>query len=73
MDKNEQHIGVLKAFAGIFKRNSIGGRGNGGNPGADPVNAMHLSSWLNRVELPLDEELFLRMNKNVPLPEKGRH
>lgn len=35
---------------------------------------MHLSSWLDRtVELPLDEELFLReLNKNVPLPEKRK-
>lgn len=64
--KNEQHVGVLKAFADKIL--------NGGDLVADGIegikaltlsNAMHLSSWLDKtIELPFDEELFLsELNK----------
>ena len=64
--QNEQHIGVLKAFAGhILRGTPLVAEGTEGIRGLTLSNAMHLSSWLNRtVELPLDEELFLReLNK----------
>ena len=64
--QNEQHIGVLKAFAGhILRGTPLVAEGTEGIRGLTLSNAMHLSSWLDRtVELPLDEELFLReLNK----------
>ena len=57
---NEQHVGVLNAFAGKILRGTplIAGGCEGIN-GLTISNAMHLSSWLGKpVELPLDEELF---------------
>ena len=66
MGQNEQHIGVLKAFAGhILRGTPLVAEGTEGIRGLTLSNAMHLSSWLDRtVELPLDEELFLReLNK----------
>ena len=64
--QNEQHIGALKAFAGhILRGTPLVAEGTEGIRGLTLSNAMHLSSWLDRtVELPLDEELFLReLNK----------
>lgn len=64
--QNEQHIGVLKAFAGkILHGTPLVADGQEGIHGLTLSNAMHLSSWLNRpVELPLDEDLFLEeLNK----------
>jgi len=58
---NEQHIGVLKAFAGkILRGEPLVAEGCEGINGLTLSNAMHLSSWLDTtVKLPLDEELFL--------------
>ena len=58
---NEQHIGVLKAFAGrILRGTPLVAEGYEGINGLTLSNAMHLSSWLEKtVKLPLDEDLFL--------------
>jgi predicted dehydrogenase len=58
---NEQHVGVLKAFAGkILRGEPLVAEGSEGINGLTLSNAMHLSSWLDTtVRLPLDEELFL--------------
>lgn len=64
--KNEQHVGVLKAFADhILKGTDLVANGVEGIRGLTLSNAMHLSSWLDRtIELPFDEELFLsELNK----------
>jgi len=63
---NEQHVGVLKAFAGkILRGTPLVADGVEGINGLTLSNAMHLSSWLNReVEIPFDENLFLEeLNK----------
>lgn len=63
---NEQHIGVLKAFAGkILHGTPLIAEGREGIHGLMLSNAMHLSSWLEHpVELPFDEDLFLtELNK----------
>ena len=64
---NEQHVGVMKAFAGnILHGTSLIAKGEEGINGLTLSNAMHLSSWLGHaIELPLDEYLFLEeLNKN---------
>lgn len=57
---NEQHIGVMKAFAGkILHGTPLIANGEEGINGLTLSNAMHLSSWLGRaVNLPFDEDLF---------------
>lgn len=63
---NEQHVGVLKAFADhILNGGPLVAEGTEGIRGLTLSNAMHLSSWLDRtVEIPFDEELFLsELNK----------
>lgn len=59
---NEQHVGVLKAFADrILNGGPLVAEGIEGIRGLALSNAMHLSSWLDKaVELPFDEELFER-------------
>lgn len=60
--ENPQHVGVLNAFAANISHGTplIAG-GEEGIRGLTLSNAMHLSSWLDQtVELPFDEELFLR-------------
>ncbi|NLK99772.1 MAG: Gfo/Idh/MocA family oxidoreductase [Clostridiales bacterium] len=64
--KNEQHVGVLKAFAGnILHGTPLVAEGSEGIHGLTLSNAMHLSSWLGQpVEIPFDEDLFLsELNK----------
>ncbi|MDO4324753.1 MAG: Gfo/Idh/MocA family oxidoreductase [bacterium] len=64
--QNEQHMGVLKAFAGrILHGTPLVAEGYEGINGLMLSNAMHLSSWLGHpVETPVDEELFLaELNK----------
>ena len=58
---NEQHIGVIKAFAGrILRGTPLIAEGSEGINGLTLSNAMHLSSWLETtVKLPIDEDLFL--------------
>jgi predicted dehydrogenase len=58
---NEQHKGVLKAFAGkILRGTPLVADGKEGINGLYLSNAMHLSSWLEKtVSLPVDEDLFL--------------
>ncbi len=60
--ENPQHVGVLNAFAGkILHGTPLVAEGREGLRGLTLSNAMHLSSWLHRpVEIPFDEELFLR-------------
>ncbi|MDR2619469.1 MAG: Gfo/Idh/MocA family oxidoreductase [Treponema sp.] len=70
---NEQHNGVLKAFAGRILRGSpLVAEGSEGINGLILSNAMHLSSWQDRtVALPLDEDLFLEeLNKRRALTKK---
>lgn len=60
--ENSQHVGVMNAFAAHI----VGGAplvadGRVGIHSVMLSNAMHLSSWLGKaVELPIDEDLFLR-------------
>ncbi len=58
--KNEQHVGVLKAFcSAILTGASLVADGREGINGLMLSNAMHLSSWLDKtVSLPIDMELF---------------
>ena len=70
---NEQHIGVLKAFADhILKGTPLVARGEEGIRGLTLSNAMHLSSWLGEtVSIPFDEDLFLaELNKRRALSKK---
>ncbi|MEG0215279.1 MAG: Gfo/Idh/MocA family oxidoreductase, partial [Hungatella sp.] len=59
--ENEQHIGVMKAFAGkILHGTPLIAEGVEGIRGLTLSNAMHLSGWLGEaVTLPLDEGRFL--------------
>lgn len=64
--QNEQHIGVLKAFADrILNGGPLVAEGTEGIRALTLSNAMHLSSWLNEtIQIPFDEELFLtELNK----------
>jgi len=64
--ENEQHVGVLKAFAGnILHGTPLIADGIEGIRGLTLSNAMHLSSWLGHpVEIPFDEDLYLEeLNK----------
>lgn len=58
--KNEQHVGVMNAFAGkILRGTPQVAEGVEGIKGLMLSNAMYLSSWLGEtVELPIDEDLF---------------
>ncbi|GHV36091.1 oxidoreductase [Spirochaetia bacterium] len=58
---NEQHNGVLKAFAGkILHGTPLVADGAEGINGLTLSNAMHLSSWLDKtIKIPFDEDLFL--------------
>lgn len=58
---NEQHMGVIKAFANrILHGTPLVADGVEGINGLTLSNAMHLSSWLEKdIELPFDEDLFL--------------
>ena len=71
--KNEQHVGVLKAFADhILKGTPLVAEGIEGINGLTLSNAMHLSSWLGKtVEIPFDEDLFLsELNKRRAVSKK---
>ena len=59
---NEQHAGVMKAFAGkILHGTPLVAGGEEGINGLMLSNAMHLSSWLGHaVTLPIDEDEFLK-------------
>ena len=59
--KNEQHVGVLNAFADrILHGGKLIAEGYEGINGLTLSNAMHLSSWTGKkIDLPLDEDLFL--------------
>ncbi len=58
--KNEQHVGVLNAFAGkILHGTPLVADGCEGINGLTISNAMHLSAWLGKpVDVPFDEDLF---------------
>ena len=58
---NEQHAGILKAFAGkILRGTPLIAEGKEGLNSLLLSNAMHLSSWLDTtVRFPFDEDLFL--------------
>lgn len=61
--KNEQHIGVMNAFAGhIIRGEPLVAEGIEGINGLTISNAVYLSSWLDKtIELPIDEDLYLEM------------
>ncbi len=64
--ENQQHPGVLNAFAGkILRGADLVADGREGIRGLQLSNAMHLSHWQNRtVDIPFDEEVFLgELNK----------
>ncbi len=58
--RNEQHVGVLNAFAGrILHGTPLIADGTEGINGLTLSNAMHLSSFLGKtVEIPFDEDLY---------------
>ena len=58
--KNEQHIGVMNAFAAaILRGEPLVANGEEGINGLTLSNAMHLSSWLGKeITLPFDEDLY---------------
>ncbi|MFA7128017.1 MAG: Gfo/Idh/MocA family oxidoreductase [Sphaerochaeta sp.] len=58
---NEQHNGVLKAFAAAILHGApLVADGREGIRGLSLSNAMHLSSWLGKeISIPFDEEQFL--------------
>ena len=58
--KNEQHVGVLNAWAAaILRGEPLVARGEEGINGLTLSNAMHLSSFLGKeIVLPLDEDLY---------------
>ena len=71
--QNEQHIGVMKAFADhILNGGALIADGTEGINGLTLSNAMYLSAWLDKtVELPFDEVLFLdELNKRRKLSKK---
>lgn len=57
---NEQHTGVLNAFAAkILGKGELVAKGEEGINGLTIANAMYLSAWLGKtIELPLDEDLY---------------
>ncbi len=61
--KNEQHVGVLNAFAAHIERNEpLVAEGKEGIKGLMLSNAIHLSGWTHEtVTLPIDEEKFLKL------------
>ena len=58
--KNEQHVGVLNAWAAaILRGEPLVARGEEGINGLTLSNAMHLSSFLGKeITLPLDEDVY---------------
>ena len=71
--KNEQHIGVFKAFADhILNGGPLIAEGAEGINGLTLSNAMYLSSWLDKtVDIPFDEDLFLsELDKRRKLSKK---
>jgi len=60
---NEQHTGIMKAFAGkILRGTDLVAGGEEGINGLMLSNAMHMSDWLGRpVTLPIDEDEFLKL------------
>lgn len=74
--KNDQHNGVLRAFAAhILQGDPLVADGSEGIFGLTLCNAMYLSSWLDEtVSLPLDEELFLEeLNKRRATSRRKDH
>ena len=76
--KNEQHVGVLNAWAdAILRGGEMIAHGEEGINGLTLSNAMHLSSFLGKtVELPLDEDLYYeelmkRVAASKPKEEKA--
>jgi predicted dehydrogenase len=72
---NEQHVGVLKAFAArILRGEPLVAEGKEGIHGLTLSNAMHLSSWLEKtVTIPFDEDLFLEeLNKRRALSKEKK-
>lgn len=58
--KNEQHYGVMNAFAGaILRGEPLVAKGEEGINGLMLSNAMHLSAWTeSKVTLPIDEDVY---------------
>ena len=72
--KNEQHTGVLNAFAArIIRGDKLVAEGYEGINGLTISNAAHLSSWLGKdIELPLDEDLFYNELQKKIASAKGK-
>ena len=71
--QNEQHIGVMKAFADhILNGGALIADGTEGINGLTLSNAMYLSAWLDKtVDIPFDEDLFLEeLNKRRKTSKK---
>ena len=60
--KNEQHVGVLNAFAAhLLRGEALVADGREGIRGLSISNACHLSAWTGKkVELPLDDETYYK-------------
>ena len=71
---NEQHPGVLNAFAShILRGTPLVAKGEEGINGVRISNAAHLSSWLDKtVELPVDEDLFYSELQKKIVGSKGK-
>ena len=71
---NEQHPGVLNAFAShILRGTPLVAKGEEGINGVRISNAAHLSSWLDKtVELPVDEDLFYSELQKKIAGSKGK-
>ncbi len=72
--KNEQHIGVINAFAAnILRGEPLVAKGEEGINGLTISNAAHLSSWLNKdVEIPFDENLYYDELQKKIAASKGK-
>lgn len=71
--QNEQHVGVLNAWAGAMLRGTpLVAEGCEGIWGLTLSNAMHLSAFLGQaVELPIDEDLYyLELQKRVAVSRR---
>ena len=66
--RNDQHVGILNNFANaVLGTEPLFVEGTEGIKSVQMMNAMILSTWLNRaVELPIDDELYLcELNRRI--------
>ena len=68
LGRNDQHVGILNNFANaILGLEPLFVKGEEGINSVQMMNAMLLSTWLNRaVELPIDDDLYLeQLNRRI--------